>query len=101
MTEHKTAPTPGPWIVNSRAIEQDDAHRPISVVAYLEDENNDDWAANARLIAAAPEMLATLVLVRSAIRVHHEAGRNAVIEPWSVVTDALDKAIRIASGGAL
>lgn len=51
MTEH----TSGPWNVNGSAIEADDvtiAH------VYDPDENGpDEYAANASLMAAAPELL--------------------------------------------
>lgn len=54
MAEH----TPGPWITNGYTIEQDMPKGVLtSVVAHAEDENNADWQANARLLAAAPELL--------------------------------------------
>lgn len=46
--------TPGPWMTNGRAIEQ--REEPSLVIGYTEDEENDDWRDNARLIAAAPDM---------------------------------------------
>lgn len=49
--------TPGPWVLNGRAVEEDKGRR-ARVVAYVEEENNDDNEANARLIAAAPDLLA-------------------------------------------
>lgn len=52
MTEH----TPGPWEVNGRAIEQ--VAKPSAVICYLEDEQTDEWHANALLIAAAPDLVA-------------------------------------------
>lgn len=90
-------PTPGPWRAYRSQVRWSVMAPDGSVLADI--VQGDE--ANARLIAAAPEMLAALRLVRSAIRVHHETGRNAVIEPGSVVTDTLDEAIRLASGGAL
>jgi hypothetical protein len=50
--------TPGPWTVNGTAIES--AEFPV---AYVQDDRDvpvGDWKANARLIAAAPEMYAAI-----------------------------------------
>ena len=57
MAQH----TPGPWVVNGAAIEQDQ-DRDAQVIAHVYDERDgiDEWGSNARLIAAAPELLAAL-----------------------------------------
>ncbi len=63
-----TAPkfTPGPWVTNGTAIEQAQERNTL-VVAYVEDRQNDDHRANARLIAAAPELYESLSdLIRAA-----------------------------------
>ena len=65
------AATSGPWRVNSRAVEgpeDDDGYS--SVVAYVEDEHTDEWAANVRYLAAvSPDvvlgLLAALELARA------------------------------------
>lgn len=51
--------TPGPWMTNGRAIEQD-KEKWASVVAYVEDEQNYAWRANAQLISATPDLLEAL-----------------------------------------
>lgn len=56
-------PTPGPWLVNpARAwIEVPDADAPICAMLWPTDlRNEDETFDNARLIAAAPELLAAL-----------------------------------------
>jgi hypothetical protein len=60
--------TPGPWVSNGFAIEQENG--PAFVIAHIEHDGDPDWPdqgidestaeANARLIAAAPDMLAAL-----------------------------------------
>lgn len=49
-----SAHTPGPWMVNGHAIEQELG---TTVVAFMADRDNDNWENDARLIRAAPEML--------------------------------------------
>jgi len=58
MTEAATSSghTPGPWrVMNRNDICADNEHE--SRIADLYDEN-ESWRANARLIAAAPELIA-------------------------------------------
>jgi len=57
MTTH----TPGPWCVNGSAIEQVETPGrkltwSLAHVAGPEDNGPQEWEANARLIAAAPDM---------------------------------------------
>jgi hypothetical protein len=58
MTDHTTTPlahSPAPWrVVNSNEICTDDEHE--SLIAEVFDET-DLWRGNARLIAAAPDLL--------------------------------------------
>lgn len=61
--------TPGPWQVNGHAIEQDHGKfKRTTVVGFVEDRDNDDSEANARLIAAAPELLAAATIALSWIQ---------------------------------
>jgi hypothetical protein len=70
-------PTPGPWKANGIAIEQ--GERPVLTIAHccydcddwdFEKERLDDEEAlaNARLIAAAPEMLEALKFVQTFLK---------------------------------
>lgn len=53
-----SAHTPGPFVVNGRAIEQDKLKDAL-VIGYVEDEQNDDHEANANLFAASADLLAS------------------------------------------
>lgn len=85
MSKH----TPGPWSINGNAIETDDmaiAH------IYDPDENGpDEYAANARLIAAAPELLGAAAGARALIRTIDAANPGGFAV--GAVLLALDKAI--------
>ena len=80
--------TEGPWEANSRAIEQIELpHRKqTSVICYMEDVQTDEWLANARLIAAAPDLLDVLTRltekVTRANSLRHSGGRISS-EDWS------------------
>jgi hypothetical protein len=53
--------TPGPWTVDGRGIRQDMRERERGwFIGYCEDTHNPDWKANARLVAAAPDLLEAL-----------------------------------------
>src|ERR1700730_3510358 len=62
MTERKTPWTPGPWETGSREVSpQKTAHREVFAASFLvaschSQRERDEQRANARLIAAAPEM---------------------------------------------
>lgn len=57
--------TPGPWTINGSAIETDNT---IIAHIYDPDENGpDEFAANAHLIAAAPDLLAACEWLLDAI----------------------------------
>lgn len=66
MTTKTNAHTPGPWIANGHAVEQaeTDKRKETYVIAFLRGSGFDDDRdvcevdANARLIAAAPDLLA-------------------------------------------
>ena len=58
--------TPGPWYVNGDCIEVDgpEGPRDVTLAVVLQEDN---LAADARLIAAAPEMLAALRIAADAL----------------------------------
>ena len=68
--------TPGPWITNGRAIEQAETteRKETLVIAYAEDEHNEDHVANARLIASAPDLLEALKAIANHARRAIELG---------------------------
>ena len=64
MTKH----TPGPWYTrkNDASITALLRNGTASTVAHVDfSKSRDEWVANARLIAAAPDMLAALEMVES------------------------------------
>lgn len=72
------AHTPGPWELIGTAIEHHQRGELATVIAYLEDEHTDEWTANARLIAKAPEMVEALRdMVCKPCETH-----NGVPHPW-------------------
>jgi hypothetical protein len=77
MTKH----TPGPWIISGSSIWNSDTHRAIYASGRKPvNERDEEGQANARLIAAAPEMLAALEALTSwAI----EAQKRLPVETWS------------------
>jgi hypothetical protein len=56
--------TPGPWAVKGTRIR--DCNPGIDCIATMQVSNQPNWDADARLIAAAPEMLDALVMIRDA-----------------------------------
>ena len=100
--------TPGPWVVDSGNgtacyIRPADHEPGVMAVAQVCKRGWSEKQANARLIAAAPEMLAALkdaldALIQSATEARH-------IEPTKVViraaVDKADAAIQKATGGAV
>jgi hypothetical protein len=54
MNDNSHASTPGPWVVRSGYV----CHSGVVAVCQMRDETNE--AANAALIAAAPDLLAAL-----------------------------------------
>lgn len=95
--------TPGPWIathiIGSWWIEEDDptafCRRRIAIVD--DGSGIDSPAANARLIAAAPEMLAALEAAREFIADGMAMGFVGMPEDEDVL-EVIEKAIRKAKG---
>ena len=77
--------TPGPWYVNGDCIEADGPNGPrdITVAVATETRRGCDNGADARLIAAAPDLLAAAKLVL-------EAGDQEYVK--FIVRDAISKA---------
>ena len=72
-------PTPGPWLIcptNSGTFVK--SERVAGYLAEVRDCGSGDVGANARLIAAAPELLAALVELRDWYTEHTEIGRAHV-----------------------
>jgi hypothetical protein len=57
---NKTQHTPGPWHIGRRAGNPAIYAQDGAEVAQMLTVTNDDWRDNARLIAAAPDLLAAL-----------------------------------------
>jgi hypothetical protein len=88
MTKH----TPGPWYIGTDFSDQgrhiyaaqmvcdDDGEEWYPLIASTDDDERlIDWQANARLIAAAPEMFAALLQLIEAAT-HHEADAPAALK---------------------
>ncbi len=54
------AHTPGPWTVRGNSIVADETDDRLEMRVRIHSGNRDDIKANARLIAAAPDLLAAL-----------------------------------------
>ena len=99
MSKH----TPGPWAVGSASghIETANAWRMSIATCYNKDSKADgvskeEFAANARLIAAAPELLDALVICESNIASLLWSCHPKVYGEWlNVVRSAIDKAIGV------
>lgn len=84
--------TPGPWIVSPTK------HRTLIVskegfqVAALDDVND----GNARLMAAAPDLLCALKDAK--FMVWHMTGNAAEAAPWNALLSRIDAAISAATG---
>jgi hypothetical protein len=80
--------TPGPWYVNGDCIEADgpEGPRDITVAVATETRRGCDNGADARLIAAAPEMLE---LLRSARPIVEAAGHmDLSVKIWNLIAKA-------------
>lgn len=83
--------TPGPWMVRSTGcVGTDDMM--VASVYPMEDQNLEEHDANARLIAAAPELLEAL---RSA---HHMLTRDYIDPAKMAVVYKCSEAIELATG---
>ena len=93
--------TPGPWIAvanrGNNAV-SDVVDRDGYTIAHCRNVSVGCWEANARLIAAAPDLLAALKHLLAFVEAHTEAGE--VIPPYTVEHVRARAAIAKAEGGA-
>ena len=108
MTKH----TPGPWHSDCGCIyaacQMDEkgrtSQRPLAEVTSDQD-HDDHYVENCRLIAAAPELLATLIEARSALQFANDSPNGGINDTiWMMdrpetLFDFLDAAIAKATGG--
>lgn len=94
MTKH----TPGPWVVtNGYQVWKDGRNALLSpricslksAATPVEQVSRDEMAANAALIAAAPDMLAAL---REAVQAHGPFGDDSRPAWWQAACDAIARA---------
>lgn len=85
--------TPGPWEIHPYADNEGDIHGGDGKLVCMMREGDtapeDDWSADARLIAAAPELLAALK--------NHLPWREEPVQGWGEWEDAVN-AINKAEG---
>ena len=81
MSKH----TPGPWEVVGGGIEGDG----VTIAEMIDQSAGDDWQANARLIAAAPEMLAWFRAFVGTLE-HHNADTKLSFTDSVLNSDILD-----------
>lgn len=92
-----TAPakhTPGPWTVHGRRAGltiRDAKDRPVAE-PWLTDISHDEREANARLIAAAPELLAALYTVLGSDMAQREEDEGRVSDTLNTLRAAIAKA---------
>jgi hypothetical protein len=91
-------PTPGPWVARGSSIFRDSEE--ASSVASAS-AHRAEWRANARLIAAAPELLAALM--DCVKRLHDAVGHipDTYAAPYDEATRNAFAAIAKATGGEL
>jgi hypothetical protein len=86
--------TPGPWVAQGNLVMKD-------VIAICDTAVNvtyyDEWEANARLIAAAPDLLEAL---RDIAGLNDEDGNSRICEDDDACRDRALMAITKATGGA-
>lgn len=111
MTQH----TPGPWdassfqegdLAQTYYVTNNDGRRVCLIAGYGErkryrspkcdDALNAEDVANARLIAAAPDLLKACRLMLDAVNEHHKDGSILWVNPgetaWELLTDVIGKA---------
>lgn len=74
--------TPGPWLLDGTYVYQDDATgRTIADCAHNKNRDRAEQVANAKLIAAAPELLDALRDALKALAVANIAGQSLYAAP--------------------
>lgn len=88
----KAKHTPGPWTVDGDEVWSDETQSSVCMVLHGTGEE-----ANARLIAAAPDMLEAAVMIETAMKKHPDTECSVVLLPGIL---ALRAAITKATGAA-
>lgn len=93
-------PTPGPWRVSDFEIHAGSKHRVVMgaddfSICHVGERDGDENDANARLMAAAPELLTTLRRVLTAgnkpdlsVKENRDALDAAISDGWSAIKKA-------------
>lgn len=88
MTQH----TPGPWTATGSSVFAGS----LPIAHTFLNPGIDVDHANARLIAAAPELLKACRLLLDAVNEHHKDGSILWVSPgttaWELLTDVIEKA---------
>jgi hypothetical protein len=96
MTNH----TPGPWRRFGGMVDGYGITSPTEVVLPQASFNGLGHKANASLIASAPDLLATLELVKAALASYLSGDWDGNDEGWQCTLDNVNKAIAKARGKA-
>ena len=101
--------TPGPWLTQWGAAQGGDGHHIIDTkdmgelsriaVVLFHDDAEGETASNARLIAAAPELLEALQTTAENLR-SWKAANNSGINTFDSWLEVVEEAIAKAKGGA-
>lgn len=88
--------TPGPWAIESgglnRYVVEESTGNVLASLNYPSHRDIDNERANARLIAAAPELLQALELAKATIERLHRHAPNSAKGTLDVVSSAIAKA---------
>lgn len=89
--------TPGPWVIGNGRCIYGSGDLVIPFIASVEDDHNDsETAANARLIASAPDLLASLIECE---RIADELFQETGLHEYMHASDRAREAIAKATGG--
>lgn len=93
MANEKIEHTPGPWVQTGVSIMSETPLRLIAVVG-APSERTDEDAYNARLIAAAPDMLGALkAVIDEKVPAYHDCTDDGLSKcAWCIAEDAIAKA---------
>lgn len=105
---NETKHTPGPWVSSGRRVgivdrSETQAFGMMLVVAHIDEYDHPEHEANARLIAAAPELLEVLRIAREFMSIasdwnFHEAEINGEMRSTYDWLEVVDAAIAKATG---
>ena len=83
--------TPGPWTATAKRVTAPETEDRLALDVQINGGNRDDNKANARLIAAAPDMLVALRRAVLALAFAAESS-PAMRDDYNAVSDAIAKA---------